>query len=69
MVKRNDKTNTGEGGKVKKDDHYDCLQVYDVTNSNDTQRNVYLTDHHILDVTTFQSILLKDPLTGTGSNR
>ncbi len=37
-----------------------------MTNSNDTQRYVHLTDHRISDVKTFQSILLKDPLTGTG---
>jgi hypothetical protein len=28
--------------------HYDCMQVYDVTNFTDTQRNVHLAEHHIL---------------------
>ena len=31
--------------------HYNCMTVYDVTNSNDTQRNLHLTDHHSLGVT------------------
>jgi len=30
--------------------HYDCIQVYDVTSSTDTQRNVHLAEHHILGV-------------------
>jgi len=29
---------------------YDCMQVYDVTNSTDTQRNLHLDEHHILDI-------------------
>ncbi len=32
--------------------HYNCMTVYDVTNANDTQRNLHLTDHHSLDVKT-----------------
>jgi hypothetical protein len=32
--------------------HYNCMTVYDVTNSNDTQRNLHLTDHHFLVVKT-----------------
>ncbi len=32
--------------------HHNCMSVYDVTNSNDTQRNTNLTEHHTLDVKT-----------------
>ena len=31
--------------------NYSCNAVYDVTNSNDTQRNVHLSQHHMLGVT------------------
>jgi len=30
--------------------HYNCMTVYDVTSSNDTQRNNHLTEHHTLGV-------------------
>ena len=32
-------------------DHYDCMEVFDVTNFFDTQRNEHLTKHHMLGVT------------------
>ena len=35
-------------------DHYDCMQVYDVTNFSDTQRNEFLTNHHMVGVKTLQ---------------
>ena len=35
--------------------HHDCMAVYDVTNSNDTQRNIHLTEHHTLGVKTGHS--------------
>ena len=30
--------------------HYNCMSVYDVTISNDTQRNIHLTEHHTMGV-------------------
>ncbi len=33
--------------------HYDCMQVYDVTNFTDTQRNMHLAEHHILGLKKF----------------
>ena len=35
--------------------NYSCNAVYDVTNSNDTQRNVHLSQHHMLGVTPLHS--------------
>jgi hypothetical protein len=32
--------------------HHDCMVVYDVTNSSDTQRNIHLAEHHSLTVKT-----------------
>jgi hypothetical protein len=34
--------------------HYNCMSVYDVTNSNDTKRNFHLTDNHTLGMKTLR---------------
>ena len=35
--------------------HYDCMTVYDVTNDNDTQRNIHLSEGKTSDCCTYSS--------------